>query len=202
MLSPDDLADAEGSALAMLQIAKLDPSCVPSMATLARRLTGAAPQRARMVGLGDLTHFREEWILRVNRALPTSRANWVVGHELGHWWFRTHQREPTEPAVLEAMCDVIGAALVVPREAFRAARAHLGDRVHRLAETFETTHALALLRVGEVTGRPVRLLGPRERVRGDHFIWGDTAACLRGAVRDVVHPVRLADEGRWGLMAA
>jgi hypothetical protein len=197
MLTADDLAEAEGIAARFLHDARIEADEVPSMDLLASRTIKSRVLTARLVGVeGDLSQLGDRWILRVHRLAHPARRGWIIGHELGHFWFREQAREPSDRAYLEAMCDAIGAALVIPRAAMKAARGHLGDRVASIAAVFETTRALTMLRIGEVTGRPVRLLGPRPRVRGELFEWGDGSPSQRRHV----HPIRLSDERKWGLM--
>ena len=187
----------EGDALAIYGAAKADPDAPPAIASLCRALIGSAPQRVRMVGEADIVPFRGAWVLRVHRMILPARAAWLVGHELAEWWY--HARRHTFSQVeLEARCDALGAALVAPRPAFLRALKRVGHRVHVLAARFQTTQALALLRVGEVTGRPVFYDGRAARLaRGQEFTWPADPLALP---RRVAHPIQV--DGRWGMMAA
>lgn len=136
----------------------------------------------------------------VRAGVSPARARWLVCHELAHAVLGRYHSD-TDP-LLERRCDLLGSCLLAPRPAFRGLVKRLGHSVYDLAHALSATQAHCLLRLGETTGRPVRLLGQRERVRGDEFVWPDVRKCLRGEVRRAVHPVRLADEKKWGLMVA
>lgn len=202
MLDDDALAEIEGDALAMLAQARLEADRSPSMDLLCLRLIGSKPRRVMMGREADLYPGLDgRYVLRVHRCAPADRARWLVGHELAEWWYRGRVFAGGHPE-REAWCDALGAALVAPRDAFRQATAVLGGRVHRLAEAFNAPRALALLRIGEVTGRPVVYCHPeRQLARGTPFVW--PRAALQRALRERprgVHPVRL-DGQRMGLMA-
>lgn len=203
MLDEDDVHDAEGEGLAMLEAAGVDPDRGASLDLIAERLLGSRPRYVRMVGTGDLWPFRGEWILRVHRSLPPVRQREVVSHELAEWRAETTGRRFRSLAHREAWCDAVGARLLCPAPAFRRAVRQVGHRVHGLADAFGTTQGMALLRLGEVTGRPVVLLRARGSIaRGAPFGWPEEAVLARAIRRPPpsIHPVRADD--RWGLMAA
>lgn len=194
------MVDEEGEAGSLLATAELTDLDGPTpMAELCRRLLGVSPRwaslstEARVVG--------SQVLLR--RGLPHARARWLIGHEIAEWHLARLNYRGED---IERVCDRIGAALAVQRPAFRAAIRSIGRHaVHELARRFATTQSLALLRVGEVTGRPVALLRwPEPIYRGDPFEWPRTSA-LRRALdegRAAVHPVAICDEpNRVGLMA-
>lgn len=180
----------EFEAIAMYEAARLDPSDPPGVDLLCRRLIGSAPCRAAMRGLADLTPFAGGHVLRVNRMARPDLVAFLVGHELAEWWFDRHGAAFASLAEREAACDALGARLACPGPAFALAVAVLGHRVAELAERFHVPRALSLLRIGEVTRRPVRLLDERARTRGEPFDWH----------RGRTHPVRV--DQRWGLMAS
>ncbi len=200
MLDQDAIADIEGDASAMLSQARLENDEAPSMDLLTLRLIGSKPKRMMMPREGDICPADGRWILRVHKLAPKPRARWLIGHELGEWWYR--ERVFASHAEREAWCDALGAALVAPRLAFRSAMGAIGHRVHVLAEAFHVPQSLALLRVGEVAGRPVALLRPAPIVRGAEFAWPAGPALARAVRRPPagVHPVRV--EERWGLMGS
>lgn len=170
-LSPDDIVDVEADALALYRLKGFDPDEPPSMKELCWACIGSHPKRVRVVGESDITPVKGRWSMRVHRMVLPERAAWLIGHELGEWWYRT-RGHAFSLAELEARCDAFGAALVAPRPAFARAIKRIGHRVHILARRFRTTQAVALLRIGEVAGRPVAYEGTRARVeRGDAFVW-------------------------------
>lgn len=206
MLSGDDLADIEGDVLCIYDRAAEDPEDPPAIGRLVEKLLGARPSTAPLlVDQACLVMLQGEWRIFVRRGTPTIRARWLVGHELAEWWYRKVRGYTGED--VEERCDALGAALVAPRPAVRAELRRLGGhRVHLLAERFGTTQSVALLRIGEVTGRPVALVRkPAPIVRGEPFEWPSDLRELRAAVERPpagVHPLRITDEAnRWGLMA-
>jgi hypothetical protein len=191
----------EGDADSLYRLANADPEDPPGVDVLCRALLNTAPIYADMVALSDLTPWPDGYRLRVNSKAPAHMVAALIGHELAEWWFDRRGASFRSLAAREAACDTLGALLACPRPAFQAALQVLGHRVHELARRFHVSPALSLLRIGELTGRPVRLLGARDRERGEPFAWGDVRSCLAGKERHRVHPIRLADDRRWGLMA-
>lgn len=201
MLDEDALAEIEGDAVAMFALARLERDDAPSMDLLCLRLLKSKPRRVTMGREADLhPGLGGQYVLRVHRACPKDRARFLVGHELAEWWYRGRSWAGGHPE-REAWCDALGAALVAPRPAFQRAVKALDNRVHRLAEAFNIPRACTMLRVGEVTGRPV-LYPLRGIARGEPFVW--PPAALARALRERprgVHPVRL-DRRELGLMAS
>lgn len=197
MLGQDDLDEVEDAALSLYRMKGFDPDEPPSMKELCRACIDSDPERVGVVGESDITPINGRWRMRVHRMILPERAAWLIGHELGEWWYRTRGHAFCH-AELEARCDAFGAALVTPREAFARAVKRIGHRVHSLARRFRTTQAVALLRIGEVAGRPVVYEGTKQRVaRGVPFVW---PANLDAVPRGEAHPIRV--DGRWGMMAA
>lgn len=199
-MTPWTVEECEAAALFAYVKKGLDPERPPAPAVICEKLFGTVPRRERHLrreGLMGLVKG-EVWIYVRASSNPT-RERFVLGHEMAHGLLgRVHADGDHE---LERICDLLGSCLLAPRPAFEKAVKRYGHAVYDLAHALSITQASAMLRLGEVTGRPVRLLGPRERVRGEAFQWPDVRACLRGMHRARVHPVRLADEGKWGLMA-
>lgn len=185
---------AEADALEILRLAgHLDDEAPPNMAQLCRALLGSPPQVAPIRSEACLARVRGESRVYLRKGLDPARARWLVGHELAEWYY---QRTGYVGADLEDRCDAVGAALVAPHMAYRLALRSVGSSVHALAEAFVVPQALALLRIGEVTGRPVLLLRkPTPIHRGEPYVWPK-----RGMHDPSVHPIRL-DGSRWGLMA-
>lgn len=199
MITRGDVIEAEQESLRAYNEAGLDPERPPPISELCAGLFGTRPQPiaglSREATMGVL---RGEVRIYYRAGTWAARARFGVAHEMGHGRRRQHHGSIGD---VEARADLLGACLVAPRPAFERMVARVGHSVYDLAHAFGTTHAAALLRLGEVTGRPVRLLGERERTRGDAFEWPDVKRALRGLERHRVHPVKLADEKRWGLMA-
>ncbi len=203
MLNADDLADAEGEALLAYDEAGLDPERPPAIGALCKALFGRPPE--------PVPHLAREAMMGVLDGAPrifyraglwNARARFVCAHEIGHG--RRRQLHQRADALAEAKADLLGACLIAPRPAFLRAIKRMGHAVYDLAHAFNTTQATACLRIAEVTGRPVLLLGAGgpDRQRGEPFVFGDVKKALRGAMRASVHPIKLADEKRWALMAA
>ena len=187
----------------MLEEAEVDPERGASIDLISLRLTKAKPRYVRMVGTADFNVFDGRPIIRVHEALPPAVKREKASHELGEWRAHTTGRRFRSLLEREAWCDAVGARLLCPSRAVRAVVKHHGHRVHAIAEAFGVTQAMSLLRVGEVTGRPVALLRrPGVIVRGDDYGWPDETELAR-MVRQrspAVHAIRVDD--RWGLMAA
>lgn len=195
-VSMQDLIDeADQIATDLMLMGRSDPDRPVSTKVLAHRITGARPEPARILDHGQNFPFKGQHRIWWNDRAAPERQCWIVGHELAHVWFRmrgtSHEHE-------ELLADIIGAMLVAPRVAFARAHRTTGSRVKALARHFKTTEALVLLRIGEVTGRPVLLLRQPTRIaRGEPFVWPED---VRTIPRKVAHLVRV--DGRWGMMAA
>jgi hypothetical protein len=196
-MGTETIAELEGWAKAARARCGLDDD-VPRMVELCRALTGREPCWAHIATEAALVDGQ----VLLRHGTPTPRARWLCGHELAeHLHDVVGYCEPDR----EERCDALGAMLTVPRDAFRRAVRAMGHKVYDLAHAFRTTQSLALLRLGEVTGRPVMLLSPSgPRARGDEFCWPSHATLAR-ALRDgraKVHPLTIRDEAnRIGLMA-
>lgn len=202
MIDRDVVTDLEVEALLMYQEAGLDPERPATPAQLCEALYGTAPEvRRRLPRQSLMGLVRGEVRIFIDESVAPQRARWLAFHEISHARFGAYSCSAADSSI-ERRCDLLGACLAAPRPAFEKMMKECGHGVYDLAHAFGTTQALAMLRLGEVTGRPVRLDGPIERVRGEPFAWPeDLAAAFKGRLRKVAHPIRLADEGRWGLMA-
>lgn len=200
MLGREAIEECEGLAEGAYARAKLDQERPAAVGVLCERLFGSRPRReATLPREGLMGIVNGEVRIYVRASNNRARERLVGAHEMAHGLFGRFHSDTDW--LLERRCDLLGACLLAPRPAFRLAVQRFGHSVYDLAHALSITQAAAMLRLGEVTGRPVKLLGPRERVRGEPFDWPDVRACLRGQHRGRVHPVRLADEGKWGLMA-
>ena len=202
MLDDGGCAEVEGDALAFLDWAGVDAHDPVSVAALCVAATGRRPRPTTLDGEARLEPHSEGYEVLTNSALPPARQRIKAAHELGHWWYA---RVGYRGADIEHRCDMFGAAIIAPWPAFKTAMRWAGHRVHELAVRFNTTQSLALLRVGEVSGRPVLLLRPAGAiVRGEAFEWPRTSTLVRALRegRSACHPLRINDEpDRWGVMA-
>lgn len=202
MLGPDQLADVEGDQMAIYSMARAESDDPPSVADLSLALMQREPEFARIHQEAKLPSAEEGRRPLVRVGVLPARARWLAAHEIAEWYYA--HIEYDEPDV-EERCDALGAALIAPRLAFRRAISVLDHSVYQLAEAFATTQSLALLRVGEVTGRPVALLrSPEPIYRGEPFAWPKCSSLRRAldAGRALVHPLAIRDEpNRVGLMA-
>lgn len=195
-----DFADIEGDALAVYRFAGADADEPPSIARLCELVTGFLPRYARMrpdgkCAVDDYGDLR----VSVRPSLPARRARFVVAHEIAEWWYMRNNYACLD---IEDRCNALGAALVVPRPAAQQVLREAGHSPMMLAQVFGVERCLALLRIGEVTGRPVALLRKCPIFRGEAFEWPQDPVELERLVREPapeIHPVRL--EQRWGLMA-
>lgn len=198
MLDQDALLEAEADSLQLFRLAGAFAEEPPHVREIARRLNvRIVTERGARVfppREADISKINGTWTIHLLMKMDPARESWIIGHELGHWYYRTRGMRP---ALEEWRCDAIGACLVAPRPPFLEATQIIGHHVHELARAFETTQSLALLRLGEVTGRPVALLrGTATIVRGSLFEWGSSS---RSLPRSIAHPIRV--DGEWGMMA-
>ncbi len=194
-------ADVEGDADAIFQLAGLDPDTSPTPAELCEAITGRAPEAICMRFEARHAMVRGVHRIFVNRSASPTRAKWLVGHELGEWYLRKTRYAGSD---VELRANAIGSALCCARRPFKRLCNQYGHRVHRLAKAFGVQQGVALLRIGEVTGRPVVYICRHPVARGASWEWPATAEELRQAVQrppSNVHPIRISDADRWGLMA-
>lgn len=203
MLTAGDVADVHGDAACFFRSLGFSyDDDVPGAWALCAAATGAIPAYAP-IGRAEAAVAKVHGRYRVflSRGATTAREAWLIGHELGH---TVYNGRVSPGPFLEALCDAFGAAVTCPRRPFVALTRRFGHSPKRLSRLFGVTASCALLRVGETTGRPVVLLTRRPVVRGDAYAWPEGPQ-LRDAIRtkpNGIHPVRLADERLWGLMAA
>ena len=194
------MADVEGDAVDVYRFAGAELDEPPSIARLCELVTGFAPRYERMRPDGKCAADEDgELRVSVRPTLPARRARFIVAHEIAEWWYA---RSGYACADIEDRCNALGAALVVPRAAARLVIREAGHSPMMLAQVFGVERCLSLLRIGEVTGRPVVLLRKCPLFRGEPFEWPSDPQELQRLVREPapeIHPVRL--EQRWGLMA-
>ncbi|NUP08396.1 MAG: ImmA/IrrE family metallo-endopeptidase [Polyangiaceae bacterium] len=200
-MTPTIVAECEAIAVAAYVSRGLDPERPLPPGILCEKLFGTRPKR--MAGLsreGRMGIVRGEVWIYVRAGTNAARERFVLGHEMAHGLLGEHHSDAN--IALERRCDLLGSCLLVPRPAFELAFRRWGYAVYDLAHALSITQASAMLRLGEVTGRSVRLLGPRERFRGEPFDWPDVRKCLRGGCRSIAHPIKLVDERKWGMIAS
>jgi hypothetical protein len=201
----DWMGDVEGDAIAIYRRAGYEADRSVSVVRLVRELLHTEVMRAHLTGQreSDICTSNGKAFIAIRRGIAPARARWRIGHELAHWWYDLTGYRGED---IEARCDALGAALVVPRPAWLSLRRRVGDDVRELAASLATTQSLVLLRRGECEGTPTALVEPRRViVRGWDFAWPDEAIVRRVARtgHPSLHKVTLTDEGRRvGLMAA
>jgi hypothetical protein len=193
MLDADTIADLEGEADLLLRTHGIDRDEPTDMQVLCERITG---RRAAFVALATaacsaIVHGERRVFVR--RGTPGPRARFLIGHELAHV---VHDRAGYVGEDLERRCDALGAALAVPRRAYLRALSIADANIRKLAALLGTTESVAVLREGEVRGRPVAVVRRHGAiVRGDAFVWPVRlelqaakrvrhVAVLRSAIRD------------------
>lgn len=122
--------------------------------------------------------------------LSPEDMNFLCGHEFAHWAMRQEGARFATEADEERAADYLGAALVAPRRSVHAALREVGEEPEALASALQSTQSLAMLRVGEVTGRPLALVRPGVvRVRGG-WEWPGEDTIRRWATRSPPENVR------------
>lgn len=199
--------DLEAEAESLYRMAGLDPDSPPGPAVLARRILGPASVRhappQHLPGDGALARVRDSWRIYVRAGLTPERLGFAVAHELAeHHLARIGYRGSD----IEERADRLGAAILAPRGAIRAALAHCGDDVRALAHAFVSTQSWAAMRTAEVTGAPTALVSPAKvRVRGQlEFVWGSEqdVRALATKPRPGIHRARLTDDRRRTVLKA
>ena len=108
-------------------------------------------------------------VIHLRRDLTPRQVNHAIAHELGEWLLHMWGFHSPEA---EDLSGRIGAALCVPREAFRLAHGTLGENVPALCQAFTVSESLMSLRVAECLGYPTALITPRRiRTRGGDWPW-------------------------------
>lgn len=137
---------------------------------------------------GELAKVHGRYRIYVSAAVSPARKAYVVLHELAHW--RLIQLG-YHGADVEALCDAISAALLVPRAPLLDAVAQHGPTWPAISADFAASQTICVLRYGEVTGVPVAVVGSGAvRIRGRSHDWPDTPAGFRALARAPVPPVR------------
>ncbi len=103
----------------------------------------------------------------VREDCPPADFGFLVFHELGHHEFTRQGVLFATPDEEERACDAFAGAMAAPKPAFEAALTWLDRDLRQISVKFGITESHALLRLGEVTGRPVGLVRPGlTRTRG------------------------------------
>jgi hypothetical protein len=113
-------------------------------------------------------------VINVRDGLNARQLNHAIAHELGEWFLRC--KGYAEPDV-EELSGRVAAAICVPRVAFVAARARLGEDLAALSAEFRVSQSLMALRVAECLGVATALVTRRVvRTRGVAWDWPATRA--------------------------
>lgn len=192
-----DAADVDGLAAWIYDRADADMADPPDPIDLAGAL-GIGVEYASGATIGAdavLSRDAGRWIVRLARSASLERARFALGHEIGEWASRERNEE-----TIEALCNAISAAVLLPRPAFVAALRYFGPDLQALARVFRTTETCVGLRIGEVTDRPMLLVSPAEvRARGEEWAWPNEAQIRRQIRSGDAHGLRirqLADDSR------
>lgn len=192
-MTPGDL---DLAARRLRDLAGLDDWDVALPGTIAERLFG--PDGYQVVhGLGPCGELvlGERSVVRVHAGLSGLEQDFAAAHELGH--YSDHlEHWGLRGIALERACDVFAAALMMPAAPFLQALALFGDDWPTIAPLFGTTETAVILRAGELTGRPVAVVGPQTcRARGDAE-WPEETALrtLNGCAVPGLARARLRDD--------
>lgn len=175
-----ELFECEDVAAAVRREAGLKEEQLEPAARIATRLLG--PDGVRMVPrfstTGVLARVDGKYRIFIRRGVPD--ANFIIAHELGHWSLSHYGIDAGSIETEEHLANRIGAAIVAPAGAMRAAyRAH-GERLPKLAATFGATQSMVWLRLGEVLeDERALVVGDDVRVRSaGRFPWHPPAVRL------------------------
>lgn len=148
---------------------------VPGAVALAHGLLG--PGCVHMVapkecwGRGELVDEGGRTVVLVDRRLSPTEAEFVVFHELWHWWIRELGLK-LDWRTEEAICNVGASCLQAPREVYLDSLATHGLNLREIAADFGAPETSMALRYGEVTGKAAAV------------VFGGAAAWTRGGDAD------------------
>ena len=115
-------------------------------------------------GDGEATAAGE---ILIRRGLEPSYEEFRIYRACAEHWLTTRGHKFDSLARQDAAYDAVGAALQAPADAFVEAVLEHGEDFAELAEDFDASQTAMALRLGEVTGRAVRVERPGlTRVRG------------------------------------
>ena len=180
--------------------AGIDPSQAPGAPRVAAAVLGEsylqAVPRGEMPGNALLRREGPRWVINVRDGLNARQLNHAIAHELGEWFLRC--KGYAEPDV-EELSGRVAAAICVPRVAFAAARARLGEELAALSAEFRVSQSLMALRVAECSGVATALITRRVvRTRGPAWDWPVTRdgwIDLAERARRRLYPVQLGQIG-------
>lgn len=167
------------------------------MTDLCEGIVGVRPMRAPIRQEAQLCIEDGKPLVLIRDDVPTPRARWLVGHEIAEFWHRCVDYIGRD---IERRADALGAMLVAPILGVAKAAAEWAHEpfpviIARLAELFRVPQSLALLRLGEVTGRPTRILRPDGPIgRGEVFAWPEGPALWEAVDRGQIKAMRLLGE--------
>lgn len=174
-----DVNDLEALALAVRRVASLDEGEILSSMQIARRALGPKPIQivAALTTPAIIGRVHGEWRIFISPRAPDRNFN--IAHELGHW-ILDREGVPRGPET-ERHADHIGAAILASPAAMRRVHAHVGEDYRAIANAFDATQSLAVLRTAHVLGADRALVSSIVRVHRAKFAWPDEPIVRRWA---------------------
>lgn len=117
--------------------------------------------RHRMQGDALLGEANGRPRIFLREGVSPCRGRYLVGHEIGHWGLRHMGWDTGGDDLEEARASYLGACILAPRSAYRAAVQEHNDNYLAIAERFKAPQSCVVLRYGEVTNRPIVLVKPK-----------------------------------------
>lgn len=135
-------------------------------------------------------------IIAVRSSLSFVRRQFVVAHELGHYLLGREGVPSSEQR--EEWCDYVGAAIQMPRQAFRARAGEVERNWAQLALDFHVTETSAALRTAETTGEPMAVVCPHHVYARGEAQWPEETTLRRWARQGGpgLRTARLGDDRR------
>lgn len=172
------VATMDRECAAIYRQAGLDPDGEPpAMGALARSILSAEPMFDRVDRI-LVRRVGGRWRVLVPAGATDADARFAVADTVAWWWLKRFSAGASRAPELASR-------LLCPHASFARCLDAIGEDVPELARRYGVGEPLALLRIGEVTGRPVVLQGDQIiRIRGDSARWHGLRSARRVSFSD------------------
>lgn len=133
---------------------------------------GAQPI-ANLRAAGELRRQRNGYRIVYSAGMPRTRERFTIAHELGHAILNlSSSHPPVQGVALERVCDRFAAALLMPRDKFKAATTELPTvaRLIEAARSFEVSVQAAAVRMEQISDTMAFCIDGRNVVWKTHAV--------------------------------